>query len=179
MSDATGADILDRIQTLCGDYRRQLKQGHRPKLQEYLIRFESASRDILFQNLLHIDMEYQRQSGGQPSSEEYLKSFPQFATLIRQAFFESTMLSGDMVEDTPDGRPDVMYGIPAARRLGEYELLRELGRGGFGVVYEASHVNRNDRVALKTVPSGFDGQSHPSGDAERLHRGNQRGQRRS
>ena len=60
--------------------------------------------------------------------------------------------------------------MPAARKLGEYELLRELGRGGFGVVYEARHLQRGDRVALKTLPMILDGQPESSRDAERLHR---------
>jgi eukaryotic-like serine/threonine-protein kinase len=36
-------------------------------------------------------------------------------------------------------------------RLGRYEVLREIGRGGFGVVYEARDHELNRRVALKAV----------------------------
>src|SRR5262249_5366328 len=43
--------------------------------------------------------------------------------------------------------------IPAASRLGDYRLLRELGHGGMGYVYEAVHVHRGNRVALKTLPT--------------------------
>ncbi len=39
-------------------------------------------------------------------------------------------------------------------RFGEYELGRELGRGGMGVVFEARHVDLNRSVALKTIRSG-------------------------
>jgi serine/threonine protein kinase len=41
------------------------------------------------------------------------------------------------------------------RRLGEFDVVRDLGRGGMGLVYEAVQTSLNRKVALKVLGPGL------------------------
>jgi serine/threonine protein kinase/Tfp pilus assembly protein PilF len=95
--------------------------------------------------------------GERPDVEEYARKHPALAEEIRQllpglAALEN--LKGDALDRTiaPTAGMPVVEGGPVLERLGDFRILREVGRGGMGVVYEAEQVSLGRRVALKVLP---------------------------
>jgi tetratricopeptide (TPR) repeat protein len=89
--------------------------------------------------------------GEQPAVEEYALRYPEIADLLRQALpaLQAMVPSGEVT--APSAAP-ANREQPLAGRLGDFCILREIGRGGMGIVYEAEQISLGRRVALKVLP---------------------------
>ncbi|WP_372894426.1 serine/threonine-protein kinase PknK [Stieleria sp.] len=160
-ADHVSVNIFDLIDSICGNFRRQWKAGKRPRIEELLRKVPEDASETLFRNLLAVEIRYRERTGDLPSAADYLARFPDFKRVIGDAFHYSASVSiEEQISTSIDAAremPDTVDS-PAASRIGDYELLRELGRGGFGVVFEAVQIQLGNRVALKTLPTGSDDQ---------------------
>src|SRR5262249_26402405 len=93
-----------------------------------------------------------------PSVEDYASRYPDLASEIRELFPAATLL-----EDLK-GPPSFAKTHPVPEQLGDYRIVREIGRGGMGVVYEAEQGSLGRKVALRVRPA------HPRLAADQLER---------
>jgi serine/threonine protein kinase/tetratricopeptide (TPR) repeat protein len=91
--------------------------------------------------------------GGRPSPDEWIARHPDMEDILRAYLRELDQLhEAGLPKSFPASEN------PAARvngergRLGDFEIIREVGRGGMGVVYEAQQLSLDRRVALKVLP---------------------------
>jgi serine/threonine protein kinase/Tfp pilus assembly protein PilF len=92
------------------------------------------------------------QRGETPSVEEYAARHPEIAAVLRQVLPALEAL-GEGAEESPSPGPEGDGDLPLSGTLGDFRIIREVGRGGMGIVYEAEQMSLRRRVALKVLPN--------------------------
>lgn len=87
--------------------------------------------------------------GEQPSISEFAARYPAIAEHIRRAFPALLLVGSCSKNGNQQFAP-----LPDenCRQLGDFRLIREIGRGGMGTVFEAEQISMGRLVALKVLP---------------------------
>jgi serine/threonine protein kinase len=113
----------------------------------------SASSELDPLDQLAEDFMARCRRGERPAVSEYIDKHPDLAAQIRD-LFPALLVMEDLgsVGGELTGPVATADDGPVPRQLGEYRILRQVGRGGMGVVYEAVQESLGRHVALKVLP---------------------------
>lgn len=98
--------------------------------------------------LLQISREYlaELEAGHAPDRHSYLARYPELAEILSECL-DGIDLAQSLRPVSPPAATE-FSGSP----LGDFQIVREIGRGGMGLVYEAMQLSLGRRVALKVLP---------------------------
>ncbi|MEL7500756.1 MAG: alpha/beta fold hydrolase [Planctomycetota bacterium] len=125
--------VSHQIDRLCDEFEERKGVGAPVSIEEFLDRFDPEHQSELFTQLLAIELEECGTESIWPLKSDFLNRFPKFEVELEAVFEELQLL--DWTDAT----------------IGRFTIVKEIGRGGMGVVFLAKDPSLDRDVAIKLL----------------------------
>ncbi len=122
--------LAQMVDEVCTRFEDAWQADDRPRIEDYLADLDGAVKREALRELIELDVHYRQRLDESCVPADY-QALPD----VHIAWLEKLLRGG-------------------AEVLGNYKLLKKVGRGSQGVVYVARHVKLNQTVALKMIRAG-------------------------